>query len=150
MRMKDLAKAFATGDETKLVQKIDKEIERLIQLRFVAKIVSAVKELHYDIVPKYIDKNFKCTIESLHTFPASWGLIYNVNGIKGKLQIDEYNLELLATGFESIRDNKLIDLASTGITVEHNFEEKLIYMLVGSTVFNEYFEHALETEMHML
>ena len=112
--------------------------------------MSVVKEINRNINPKYINKNFKCTIESLHTFPESWGLIYNVNGVKGKIKIDEYNLELLAIGFESIRDNKLIDLASTGITVESNFEEKLTYMLMGSKVFKENIDHNLEKELDII
>lgn len=150
MKMKDLAKAFALVQEDKFIDKIDKEIIRLTQLRFVAKVVSVVKDLEGNMVPNHLNQNFKCTIEELHTFPQSWGLVYNVDGTKGKIQIKESNLALLSQGFESIRDNKLIDLAASGITVEHNFEAKLIYMLIGQTLFNEYYEHALETEIHML
>lgn len=150
MRMKDLANAFANGEENKFIGKIDKEVQRLIQLRFVSKIVSAAKKLHYEIIPQHLNKSFKCTIEQSNVFPQSWGLIYNVGGTKGRMQIDERDLEILSKGFESIRDNKILELASTGITVEHNFEEKLIYMLIGVTLYNQYFEEALETEMPML
>lgn len=150
MKMKDLAKAFALGQETQFIEKVDKEISRLIQLRFATQIISLVKSLEGTMVPHHLNQNFKCTIEELHTFPQSWGLVYNVDGTKGKVQIQEENLELLSKGFESIRDNKLIELAATGFTVEHNFEAKLIYMLIGQSLFNEYFEHALETEMHMV
>lgn len=150
MKMKDLATAFAHYNETGFNRKINGDIENLLQLRAVSKIISVVKSLSCDMIPKHLNENFKCTVESLHTFPQTWGIVYSVGKDKGKLQIDDYDLEFLSRGMESIVDNKLLELASTGITVEHNFEEKLIYMLIGESLFNEYDKHALETEMNML
>lgn len=150
MKMKSLAKAFATCDETRFERKLDEEIENLLRLRAVSKVISLVKSLHWDIVPKHLNETFKCTIETLHTLPETWGIVYSVGSEKGKLQINDYDLEFLSRGLESIEDNKLVELASLGFKVEHNFEEKLIYMLIGKSLFDEYYEHALETEMNML
>lgn len=150
MKMKDLTAAFANYNETGFNRKINSDIEKLLQLRAVSKIISVVKSLHCDMVPKHLNENFKCTLESLHTFPQTWGIVYSVGREKGKLQIDDYDLEFLSRGMESIIDNKLLELASKGITVEHSFEEKLIYMLIGERLFNEYYQHALETEMNMI
>lgn len=150
MKMKDLANAFANYDETGFNKKINHDIKKLLQLRAVSKIISVVKSLSCDMVPKHLNENFKCTLEALHTFPQTWGIVYSVGREKGKLKIDDYDLEFLSRGMESISDNKLLELASRGITVEHNFEEKLIFMLIGESLFNEYYKHALETEMSMI
>lgn len=150
MKMKDLATAFANYDETGFNRKVNNDIQKLLQLRAVSKIISVVKSLTCDMVPKHLNENFKCTLESLHTFPQTWGIVYSVGREKGKLQIDDYDLEFLSRGMESILDNQLLPLASVGITVEHNFEEKLIYMLIGESLFNEYYKYALETEMNLI
>lgn len=147
MNIKDLAKAFKQGEESTFLQKVDKEMERLHQLKFITKMVLTVKKLQAHIVPNHMNKNFKCTIESLHTFPQSWGLVYNAEGVKGKIQIDENDLEMLSKGLESITDNKLIDLASKGFNIENNFEEKLISMLMGKTILKEYVEHDMDLSM---
>lgn len=149
MKMKSLAKALTMYEQTSFDKQIDKEIQNLLQLRAVSKIISLVKSLSWDVVPKHLNETFKCTIEKLHTLPETWGIVYSVGNERGKLQFNDYNLEFLSRGMESIQDNKLVELASLGFKVEYNFEKKLIYMLIGKTLFEEYYENSLELEMNM-
>lgn len=68
MKMKDLAKAFALVQEDKFIDKIDKEIIRLTQLRFVAKVVSVVKDLEGNMVPIILIKILNARLKNCIPF----------------------------------------------------------------------------------
>lgn len=51
MKMKDLAKAIIDCQDEKFVNKIDKEINKLLQLRFICNVVELVDSVEHEIKP---------------------------------------------------------------------------------------------------
>ena len=144
MNLREVRSKELEKKDTDLMFKVDKGIEELNQLNFIKKVASTIKSLNDYIKPNHLNKNFKCTVELLYTFPQSWGLVYDIEGAKGKVKFNEEDLSLLSKCFHSIKDNKLLSLACTGIHIEDDFSQQLIKMLLGEKILNKYFQEEVE------
>ena len=142
MKMKDVVKAFNSFGEDKFFKKVDKEIEKLYQLRYIAKVISLAKEASYEILKDKtnLNKVIKFSIENLGTYPKTWGMVYNIEGKKGSFSFDEYDLNSLSKGIDQVTNHKLFECASKGFVIDNTLEERLILNMIGEDLFNEYFE----------
>ena len=142
MKMKDVVKAFSNFGEDKFLNKVDKEIEKLYQLRYIAKVISLAKEASYEILSDKtnLNKVIKFSIENLGTCPQTWGMVYNIEGKKGSFEFREHDLDKLSKGIKKITNHKLFECATKGFVIDYALEERLILNIIGEDLFNEYFE----------
>lgn len=142
MKMKDVVKAFSNFGEDRFFKKVDKEIEKLYQLRYIAKVISLAKEASHEILSDKtnLNKVIKFSIENLGTYPQTWGMVYNIEGKKGNFEFKEHDLNSLSKGIENITNHKLFECATKGFVIDHTLEERLILNMIGEDLFNEYFE----------
>ncbi len=150
MKMKDLAKAIVDCQDEKFVNKIDKEINKLLQLRFICNVVELVDSVEHEIKPfenpdQNFGKVFKYELGSVDTYPANMGIKYKIGKQESSVSLFSPNLDFFVRGYETLKKEK----SKKEIIIDHSFNERLIADIIGEKLFEEYYNLIEENKYKM-